>query len=41
LCWGIELTHEGDRLKKHAEQFEQDVASLKGGISQALTHKMT
>ncbi|CAG8814776.1 1029_t:CDS:2, partial [Cetraspora pellucida] len=24
LCWGIELTREGDRLKKHAERFEQD-----------------
>ncbi|CAG8774817.1 9208_t:CDS:2, partial [Cetraspora pellucida] len=23
LCWGIELIREGDRLKKHAERFEQ------------------
>ncbi|CAG8505027.1 10504_t:CDS:2 [Acaulospora colombiana] len=24
LCWGIELTCEGNRLKEHAERFEQD-----------------
>ncbi|CAG8554230.1 3495_t:CDS:1 [Acaulospora colombiana] len=24
VCWGIELTREGERLKEHAERFEED-----------------